>query len=138
MTARRRNVLLRGLLLSLLILGVALMHTIGHERAGHAQASMPAMASFHAGHAVALATAPSVAAEPSATGDGDPRMPTDPATVCLTILTMLGLVVGLRLLSGLVRSGGAGDHASPGVGGPGVRGSPSLSLRLTRVVVLRI
>jgi hypothetical protein len=151
--------LLRMFLLTFLVLGVALMHTLGHEHHDPGEMPMRGAVSLPADHTVAgmgahvhLDGLIPVSAEITAavagldmnrpfkvSGDaGGSRAPLDPATVCMAVLVMLGMVMGLRLLFRLLSGGAAGGQGGSLIGRPVARGSAwSASLSLSRVVVLR-
>ncbi|KAB8184033.1 DUF6153 family protein [Microbispora catharanthi] len=125
------------MLLMILVTGVAAMHTLGHEHDGPGAMSMSAAMTTHTAD-VGLATPHhSSSGSDSSTHNAGSHSPFDPSTVCLAILSALGLALGLPLF--LTRMG-AEEAARPGrlsIGRFSVPDLPPLSVVLTRVVVLR-
>ncbi|NYH89207.1 hypothetical protein [Actinopolymorpha rutila] len=164
MVGRSGSAAVRLLVLGLLTLGVAGMHTLGHPSSHDAPAmgahAVPAH-SAHSSHSsthVDLATADTALANAvggnvssiipgmhlavSSHKSGGPGMGLDPLSVCLGVLTMLGLIIAVRLVR-LRRD----EVMVPrrrvgiGVGGSGTRGPPgcpAVGLHLAGLSVQRI
>lgn len=139
-------VLVRAFLLALVVVGVALMHTLGHEHDDQMMMPMPAKASVQS--ATFEHTTESMADMPLAlhaadhhTSDdaGSSHKPLmDPATVCMAILVALFAFAAGPLLGHILRSRAPGSRGFA-VAGPAVIHGPSwpFSLAVTQVVVLR-
>ncbi|WP_424533581.1 hypothetical protein ACOZ38_24925 [Sphaerisporangium viridialbum] len=129
--------LARALLLAFVVLGVALMHTLGHEHDGSTEMSMPAVVSASA-HSSGHDMLPSVLgmADHSTGGVGGSRVPLDPASACIATLVAFGAVVGLRMVFRyLVSSAECRSRVS--ALSPTAKDPPRpFSITLTRVVVL--
>ncbi|MGW0227428.1 hypothetical protein ACWDWO_03865 [Actinopolymorpha singaporensis] len=161
MVGRRGSAAVRLLLLGLLTLGVVGMHTLGHPSSHHppemGTQAVPAHSSHGSEHADP-ATAGS--AQVKATGNdarsiapgrhhtvtshksGDRGMGLDPLSVCLGVLTVLGLIIALRLAR-LRRDEGIVPRrrVGVGIGGSGTRGPPgrpAVGLHLADLSVQRI
>lgn len=124
---RSAGALPRLLLLVLLMLGVAAMHTLGHLD-GHDAPQPSATGMLHAESAHSPVPG-------SGSGDAPGKAP-DPASACLAIMAaLLALAPLVPLVAGLAC---AWLRSHPGWPVPRrLRGPPPLSLILTRTVVLR-
>ncbi|MEV4325414.1 hypothetical protein AB0J37_24530 [Microbispora rosea] len=113
------------------------MHALGHEHDDPGAMSMSAAMTTHTAD-VGLATPHhGSSGSDSSTHDAGSHLPLDPSTVCLVILSALGLALGLPLFLTRV---GAEETARPGrlsIGRLSVPDLPPLSVVLTHVVVLR-
>ncbi|MFD2079648.1 hypothetical protein SAMN05421678_116174 [Actinopolymorpha cephalotaxi] len=163
MIGRSGSAAVRLLLLGLLTLGVVGMHTLGHPSSHDAPAMSTSAGAPHSPHSsqpsehVDLATAdtagmgmggdapsiiPGMHLAVSSHQPGGPGMGLDPLSVCLGVLTMLGLMIAGRLVR-LLRDDGTAvrRHLGTGVGGSGTRGPPDLpavGLHLADLSVQRI
>lgn len=117
----------RLLLLVLLMLGVAAMHTLGHLD-GHdtPQPSVTGMIHAEGAHSPV----------PDSGSDDAPSGASDAASVCLAILAALLALAPLGLRSASLAGAWLRSHPGRRVPRP-FRGPPPLSLILTRTVVLR-
>ncbi|KAB8180859.1 hypothetical protein [Microbispora catharanthi] len=126
------------MLLAILVTGIAFMHTLGHEHDDRAEMPTSSMVSAHTvGEMPGTAHHSSAISESSSSNAGGSHAPLDPSTMCLAILVALGLALGLPLLLHRV-----GAEESSGLRRLSIRrwavpDVPSLSVILTRVVVLR-
>lgn len=161
MVGRPGSAAVRLLLLGLLTLGVVGMHTLGHPSSHDTPAmgtqAAPAHSSQASEHAdlatadaallkVMSSNAPSTSpgmhfAAPSHQ-PGAPGMGLDPLSVCLGILTVLGLTIAVRLAR-LRRDEGVmpPPRGGVGIGGSGTRGPPgrpAVGLHLADLSVQRI
>ncbi|TMR95770.1 hypothetical protein [Nonomuraea basaltis] len=124
---RPAGMLPRLLLLVLLMLGVAAMHTLGHV-VGHDAPQPSATGMLHAEGAHSPVP-------DSGSGDAPSGAP-DPASVCLAILAALLVLAPLGPRIAGLAAAWLRSHPGRRIPRP-LRGPPPLSLILTRTVVLR-
>ncbi|MEV1200073.1 hypothetical protein [Microbispora rosea] len=113
------------------------MHALGHEHDDPGAMSMSAAMTTHTADVWLATPHHSSSGSDSSRHDAGSHSPFDPSTVCLVILSALGLALGLPLF--LTRIG-AEEAARPGrlsIGRLSVPDLPPLSVVLTHVVVLR-
>ncbi|MET9022780.1 hypothetical protein ABZV93_22645 [Actinopolymorpha sp. NPDC004070] len=120
MINRSGQAVMRLLVLGLLTLGVMGMHTLGHPSSHHA----PADAAMAMGGEAPSITPGMHLLAPSHQ-PGAPGMALNPLSVCLGVLTALGLAIALRLVwLRRVRGTAARRSLAVGVGGSATRGPP--------------
>lgn len=130
--------LLRALLLAVLVAGIAFMHTLGHQHDDHAEMPASSMVAAHTvGDTLGVAHHRLAITESSPSSAGGSHAPFDPSTVCLAILVVLGLALGLPLLLHRVSAEESTGLRWLSMRRWAVPDVPSLSVILTRVVVLR-
>jgi hypothetical protein len=128
-------------LLAAVAFGVVQMHTLGHPDPGHgaphtAVAAVPEHGLAPAGHQPALA---SLEQAPAGHAPAGPQRALDPLTVCLAVLTALGLAGPLLALLAIGRTRRpATPSRRPACQVPAGRGPPLESMRPRRLALLSV